>query len=104
MLVLGDHQPATIVSGTGADHDVPVTIVARDPAVVAAVSNTPALLRWAWIADALASVPGVEVLGLVGDHRRALSRFERIQERAVENDSTRMTGESRHRDCSACDD
>lgn len=42
VLVLGDHQPATIVSGTAADHDVPVTVVARDPGVVAAIAD------WGW--------------------------------------------------------
>jgi hypothetical protein len=37
VLMLGDHQPATIVSGPGAGHDVPVSIIARDPAVLEAV-------------------------------------------------------------------
>jgi hypothetical protein len=34
LVVLGDHQPATIVSGQDAVHDVPVTVVARDPSVL----------------------------------------------------------------------
>jgi hypothetical protein len=42
LVVLGDHQPATIVSGTDAGHDVPVSIVARDPAVLADVAG------WGW--------------------------------------------------------
>jgi hypothetical protein len=42
LVVLGDHQPATIVSGTDAGHDVPVSIVARDPAVLADVA------AWDW--------------------------------------------------------
>jgi hypothetical protein len=42
LVLLGDHQPATIVSGEGADHDVPVTVVARDPAVLRRVSS------WGW--------------------------------------------------------
>jgi hypothetical protein len=42
LVLLGDHQPATIVSGKGADHDVPVTVVARDPAVLRRVSS------WGW--------------------------------------------------------
>ena len=33
LIVLGDHQPARIVSGPDADHDVPITIIAKDPAV-----------------------------------------------------------------------
>jgi hypothetical protein len=42
VVLLGDHQPATIVSGQGADHDVPITVVARDPAVLARISG------WGW--------------------------------------------------------
>ena len=40
VVLLGDHQPATIVSGgSGGDpgHDVPVTVIAKDPAVVGAL-------------------------------------------------------------------
>jgi hypothetical protein len=42
LVFLGDHQPAPIVSGEGASHDVPVTIVARDPAVLDRITN------WGW--------------------------------------------------------
>ncbi|MEP6561984.1 MAG: CDP-alcohol phosphatidyltransferase family protein [Nakamurella sp.] len=42
MIVLGDHQPAAIVSGAGADHDVPISIIARDPAVLQRIS------AWGW--------------------------------------------------------
>ena len=31
LVVLGDHQPARIVSGPDADHDVPITIISKDP-------------------------------------------------------------------------
>jgi hypothetical protein len=34
LVFLGDHQAASIVSGPNATHDVPITIVARDPAVL----------------------------------------------------------------------
>jgi hypothetical protein len=33
LILLGDHQPHTIVSGAGANHEVPISIVARDPSV-----------------------------------------------------------------------
>jgi phosphatidylglycerophosphate synthase len=33
LILLGDHQPHTIVSGPDANHDVPISIVARDPSV-----------------------------------------------------------------------
>ena len=42
LILLGDHQPATIVSGHGASHDVPITIIAHDPAVMDRISG------WGW--------------------------------------------------------
>lgn len=42
LVVLGDHQPATIVSGQGAGHDVPISIIAKDPAVLDAIDG------WRW--------------------------------------------------------
>ena len=42
LVVLGDHQPSTIVSGQHASHDVPVSIIARDPAVLERISG------WGW--------------------------------------------------------
>ena len=40
--MLGDHQPATIVSGTDAGHDVPVSVVAHDPKVLDRIDP------WGW--------------------------------------------------------
>lgn len=42
VVLLGDHQPATIVSGPDPGHDVPVTIISGDPAVTDRVSG------WGW--------------------------------------------------------
>ena len=42
VVLLGDHQPATIVSGPDAGHDVPVSVIARDPAVIDRISG------WGW--------------------------------------------------------
>ncbi|MEV6600172.1 sulfatase-like hydrolase/transferase [Actinoplanes sp. NPDC051346] len=42
MVVLGDHQPAPIVVGDGASRDVPITIVAKDKAVLDRVTG------WNW--------------------------------------------------------
>jgi hypothetical protein len=42
VVFLGDHQPANIVSGAHADHDVPITVVAKDPAVMSRISG------WGW--------------------------------------------------------
>jgi hypothetical protein len=42
LILLGDHQPTTIVSGAGANHEVPISIVARDPAVFSQIAS------WGW--------------------------------------------------------
>jgi hypothetical protein len=42
LVLLGDHQPATVVSGEHASRDVPVTIIAHDPAVMDRISG------WGW--------------------------------------------------------
>lgn len=42
VVLLGDHQPATIVSGEDPGYDVPVTLIARDPAV------TDRIADWGW--------------------------------------------------------
>ena len=33
LIMYGDHQPHTVVSGPGANHEVPISIIARDPSV-----------------------------------------------------------------------
>jgi hypothetical protein len=42
VVFLGDHQPATVVSGSHAGHDVPVSVVAKDPAVLRRIDG------WGW--------------------------------------------------------
>jgi hypothetical protein len=42
MIIFGDHQASSIVSGTNATHDVPISIVAKDPAVLDRISS------WGW--------------------------------------------------------
>jgi hypothetical protein len=42
LVFLGDHQPVPIVTGDHAGRDVPITIVAHDPAVLDRISN------WGW--------------------------------------------------------
>jgi phosphatidylglycerophosphate synthase len=42
LVLLGDHQPGPIVSGPNATHDVAITIVAADPAVMERISP------WGW--------------------------------------------------------
>jgi hypothetical protein len=42
LLILGDHQPAPLVSGATDNRDVPVHLIARDPAVLEAIAH------WQW--------------------------------------------------------
>jgi phosphatidylglycerophosphate synthase len=42
LILFGDHQPHTTVSGAGANHEVPISIVARDPSVSRQIAS------WHW--------------------------------------------------------
>jgi phosphoglycerol transferase MdoB-like AlkP superfamily enzyme len=42
LVVVGDEQPLPIVSGQGATHDVPISIIARDPSVLRRIRG------WGW--------------------------------------------------------
>jgi phosphatidylglycerophosphate synthase len=42
LVVLGDHQPATLITGQDASHDVPISVIARDPKVIDQISG------WRW--------------------------------------------------------
>ena len=42
LVVVGDHQPARIVSGPDAGHDVPITIISKDPAIF------DDIVSWGW--------------------------------------------------------
>jgi hypothetical protein len=42
MVVVGDHQPISLVTGSDASHDVPVSVVAQDRSVLRAISG------WDW--------------------------------------------------------
>jgi phosphatidylglycerophosphate synthase len=42
LVVLGDHQPATVVTGQGASHDVPISVIAHDPKVMDRIAG------WRW--------------------------------------------------------
>ncbi len=42
LIFLGDHQPAPLITGPGASRDVPITVVAKDKAVIDKISS------WNW--------------------------------------------------------
>src|SRR5437660_1624039 len=49
LVVVGDEQPLALVSGQGASHDVPISIIAHDPSVLKRIGG------WGWQAGLLPS-------------------------------------------------
>ena len=39
LIILGDHQPISLVAGEGTSHEVPIHMIAKDPAVLAAIDD-----------------------------------------------------------------
>ncbi len=68
LVLLGDHQPAPIVTGAGASRDVPITIVARDPGVLNRISS------WGW-QDGLRPRPDAPVATMDSFRDRFLAAF-----------------------------
>ena len=68
LVVLGDHQPATVVSGPGASHRVPVTIVAHDAGV------TQRIAGWDW-QEGLRPGPGATTWRMDAFRDRFLAAF-----------------------------
>jgi len=67
-IFLGDHQPAPIVAGVSATRDVPISIVAHDPAVLARVAS------WGW-QDGLRPGPQAPVWPMDSFRDRFLTAF-----------------------------
>jgi hypothetical protein len=68
VVFLGDHQPAPLVTGPDASRDVPITILARDPAVLDRVSG------WGWN-DGLKPGPDAPVWPMQTFRDRFLTAF-----------------------------
>jgi phosphatidylglycerophosphate synthase len=68
VMLLGDHQPATTVSGYDASHDVPISIVAHDPSVTARIA------RWRWQQGLLPS-PAAPVWRMDAFRNRFINSF-----------------------------
>ena len=70
LVVLGDHQPSTIVTGLHPDlsHDVPISVVAHDPAVLDQIAG------WGW-QDGLLPGPQGPVWPMDAFRNRFLSAF-----------------------------
>jgi hypothetical protein len=68
LVVLGDHQPWTIVSGQSPSHDVPISVIAHDPAVLDQIAG------WGW-ADGMRPGPQAPVWPMNAFRDRFLSAF-----------------------------
>ena len=70
LVVLGDHQPATTITGQGASHDVPISLIAHDPAVMDRIAG------WGW-QDGLRPGPRAPVWPMDAFRDRFLTAFSR---------------------------
>jgi phosphatidylglycerophosphate synthase len=69
MIVVGDHQPLPIVSGTNSNHDVPISIVAHDPNVLKQIGS------WGWNAG-LKPSPNAPVWPMNAFRNKFLAAFD----------------------------
>ena len=70
LVVLGDHQPATIITGQGASHDVPISVIAHDPTVLDRIAG------WGW-QDGMRPSPQAPVWPMNAFRDRFLTAFSR---------------------------
>jgi hypothetical protein len=68
LVVLGDHQPATLVTGHGATHDVPISVIAHDPKVMDQIAG------WGW-QDGMLPSPQAPVWPMASFRDRFLTAF-----------------------------
>jgi hypothetical protein len=77
LVVLGDHQPHTYVTGEGPGHDVPISVIAHDPAVLASIDD------WGWD-DGLHPAPDAPVWRMDAFRDRFLTAYsDPTQERST---------------------
>ena len=69
LVVLGDHQPATVVTGQGASHDVPISVIAHDPKVMDQIAG------WSW-EDGMSPSPQAPVWPMAAFRDRFLTAFD----------------------------
>jgi hypothetical protein len=68
LIMLGDEQPAAPITSAGASHEVPISIVAHDPAVFSRIAS------WRW-QDGLVPGPAAPVEGMNAFRDRFLTAF-----------------------------
>lgn len=76
VIAVGDHQPATIITGEGPTHDVPISVIARDPAVPARLAG------WGW-RPGMVPAPDAPVMRMDAFRDRFLDAFAVVPRRAV---------------------
>jgi hypothetical protein len=70
LLILGDHQPAPLLIGEGASHDVPISVVTRDRGVLDRIAP------WGWV-DGLRPGAAAPVWPMEAFRDRFFTAFER---------------------------
>jgi phosphatidylglycerophosphate synthase len=68
LVVLGDHQPATVVTGQGASYDVPISVIAHDPKVMDQIAG------WSW-QEGMSPSPRAPVWPMAAFRDRFLAAF-----------------------------
>ena len=68
LVLIGDHQPASVVTGPDASHDVPISIIAADPTVMEQTSS------WGWD-DGMLPGPDAPVWRMDAFRDRVLGAF-----------------------------
>jgi len=68
LVVLGDHQPATLVTGQGASRDVPISVIAQDAKVIDQIGG------WGW-QDGMSPSPNAPVWPMAAFRDRFLTAF-----------------------------
>jgi phosphatidylglycerophosphate synthase len=72
LIMYGDHQPHTAVSGPGANHDVPISIITRAPSVLKQMSS------WHW-QNGLLPGPGAPLKPMDAFRNQFLNTFSRAR-------------------------
>ncbi len=76
LILLGDEQPATPISSVGASHEVPISIVARDPSVFRQIAS------WRW-QDGLLPGPSAPLEGMGAFRNQFLGAFSAVSSQAA---------------------
>ena len=87
LIVLGDHQPATVITGEDASHDVPISVIAHDPKVMDQIAG------WSW-QDGMSPSPRAPVWPMAAFRDRFLTAFGSV---AVRQDDRAAFDRALHR-------